>query len=73
MEEIAAAAGISRATLFRRCPNRQVLVSAVARAAAEAYVAATDGVRLGLLAARDVERLVTETVLSPVRRPNTQR
>nr|WP_275586366.1 TetR/AcrR family transcriptional regulator [Geodermatophilus normandii] len=46
MEEIAAAAGISRATLFRRYPNRQVLVSAVARAAAEAYVAATDAARL---------------------------
>ena len=46
MEEIAAAVGISRATLFRRYPNRQVLVSAVARAAAEAYVAATDAARL---------------------------
>ncbi|MGY1615414.1 TetR/AcrR family transcriptional regulator [Geodermatophilus sp. SYSU D00691] len=162
MDEIAAAAGVSRATLFRRYPNRQVLVSAVARAAAEAYVAATDvarleegppedalrrllaalaplgvrfglltsqpldglvekellalvrdsddqlralvrrgqedgvfrvdlsaewvvimvtwllvgaadGVRLGLLAAREVERLVTETVLSALRRPNAQR
>ena len=46
MEEIAAAVGISRATLFRRYPNRQVLVSAVARAAAEAYVDATDAARL---------------------------
>ncbi|MBB3082264.1 AcrR family transcriptional regulator [Geodermatophilus sabuli] len=46
MDEIAAAAGISRATLFRRYPNRQVLVSAVARAAAEAYVVATDAARL---------------------------
>jgi len=46
MDDIAAAAGISRATLFRRYPNRQALVSAVARAAAEAYVAATDGARL---------------------------
>jgi TetR/AcrR family transcriptional regulator, mexCD-oprJ operon repressor len=46
MEEIAAAVGISRATLFRRYPNRQVLVSAVARAAAEAYVTATDAARL---------------------------
>ncbi|MGY1741682.1 MULTISPECIES: TetR/AcrR family transcriptional regulator [unclassified Blastococcus] len=46
MEQIAAAVGISRATLFRRFPNRQVLVSAVARAAAEAYVEATDAARL---------------------------
>ena len=46
MEDIAAAAGISRATLFRRYPNRQVLVSAVARAAAEAYVTAIDAARL---------------------------
>jgi TetR/AcrR family transcriptional regulator, mexCD-oprJ operon repressor len=35
LHDIAAAAGISRATLFRRYPNRQALVSAVARAAAE--------------------------------------
>jgi AcrR family transcriptional regulator len=46
MDEIAVASGISRATLFRRYPSRQVLVSAVARAAAEAYVAATDAARL---------------------------
>jgi AcrR family transcriptional regulator len=46
MEDIAAAAGISRATLFRRYPNRQVLVAAVARAAAEAYVTAIDAARL---------------------------
>src|SRR3712207_9383665 len=46
MDDIAAAAGISRATLFRRYPNRQALVSAVARAAAEAYVTATDTARL---------------------------
>ncbi len=46
MDDIAAAAGISRATLFRRYPNRQALVSAVARAAAEAYVTATSTARL---------------------------
>ena len=46
MEDVAAAAGISRATLFRRYPNRQVLVAAVARAAAEAYVTAIDAARL---------------------------
>lgn len=46
MDDIAAAAGVSRATLFRRYPNRQVLVAAVARAAAEAFVTATDAARL---------------------------
>ena len=45
-EELAGAVGSSRATLFRRYRNRQVLVSGVWRGAAEAYVAATDAARL---------------------------
>jgi TetR/AcrR family transcriptional repressor of mexCD-oprJ operon len=45
MDDIAATVGISRATLFRRYPSRQALVTAVARAAAEAYVAATEAAR----------------------------
>ena len=45
MDEMAVAAGVSRATLFRRYPSRQALVDAAARAAAEAYVAALDVAR----------------------------
>ena len=45
MDDIAVALGISRATLFRRHPSRQALLTAVARAAAEAYVAAVDATR----------------------------
>ena len=36
-------------------------------------VGGADGVRLGQLAAREVERLVSETVLSALRRPHRQR
>ena len=95
MEEIAAAVGISRATLFRRYPNRQVLVSAVARAAAEAYVAATDaarleegppddalrrliaalaplGVRFGLLTSQPLNELVEKELLTLVRDSDEQ-
>ena len=95
MEEIAAAVGVSRATLFRRYPNRQVLVSAVARAAAEAYIAATDaarleegspdealhrliaalaplGVRFGLLTSQPLEALVEKELLALVRDSDEQ-
>ena len=95
MEEMAAAAGISRATLFRRYPNRQLLVSAVARAAAQAYVAATDaarleegppdealrrllaalaplGVRFGLLTSQPLDDLVEKELLTLVRESDEQ-
>lgn len=42
MAAIADTAGISRATLFRRFPSRDELVSALSRAAAEAYEAAVE-------------------------------
>ena len=42
MEEIAAAAGISRATLFRRFPSRAALVSALSERALSAYVDAVE-------------------------------
>ncbi|MGY1751959.1 TetR/AcrR family transcriptional regulator [Blastococcus sp. SYSU D01042] len=45
MEEIAAAAGISRATLFRRFPSRAALVSALSERALTAYVDAVDRAR----------------------------
>jgi AcrR family transcriptional regulator len=41
MDDVARAAGISRATLFRRYPSRSALVGALCRQAAEAFVAAT--------------------------------
>lgn len=42
MEEVAAAAGISRATLFRRFPSRAALVSALSERALAAYVDAVE-------------------------------
>ncbi|MGY1698451.1 TetR/AcrR family transcriptional regulator [Geodermatophilus sp. SYSU D00766] len=42
MEEIAAAAGVSRATLFRRHPSRAALVADLSRRAVEAYARAVD-------------------------------
>ncbi len=41
MDDVARAAGVSRATLFRRFPSRTVLVTTVCRRAVEAFVAAT--------------------------------
>ena len=84
MDDIAAAAGISRATLFRRYPNRQALVSAVARAAAEAYAARLEegppdvalrrligalaplGARFGLLTSQPLDELVEQELLALV-------
>lgn len=43
MQELAAAAGISRATLFRRFPSRAALVAELCAAAAEAFVRGVDG------------------------------
>ena len=45
MAEVAAAAGISRATLFRRYPSRAVLVAELGRRAVEAYTAAVEAAR----------------------------
>ncbi|GAB3598906.1 hypothetical protein GCM10027586_01260 [Kineococcus gypseus] len=42
MQELAAAAGVSRATLFRRFPSRAALVAQLCRAAAEAFVRAVE-------------------------------
>jgi len=42
MQELAEAAGISRATLFRRFPSRAALVAELCEAAAQAYVRAVD-------------------------------
>jgi TetR/AcrR family transcriptional regulator, mexCD-oprJ operon repressor len=42
MQELAEAAGISRATLFRRFPSRAALVAELCEAAARAYVRAVD-------------------------------
>lgn len=42
MRELAEAAGISRATLFRRFPSRAALVAELCEAAAQAYVRAVD-------------------------------
>ena len=42
MEDVARAAGISRATLFRRFPSRAALITAVCREAVEAFVTATE-------------------------------
>ncbi|NAZ87534.1 TetR/AcrR family transcriptional regulator [Kineococcus indalonis] len=42
MQELAAAAGVSRATLFRRFPSRAALVAELCGAAARAYVRAVD-------------------------------
>ncbi|WP_432542557.1 TetR/AcrR family transcriptional regulator [Kineococcus sp. SYSU DK002] len=42
MQELAAAAGVSRATLFRRFPSRAALVAELCRAAAEAFVRAVE-------------------------------
>lgn len=43
MEQLAQAAGISRATLFRRFASRASLITELCRAAAQAYVRAIDG------------------------------
>ena len=45
MEDLAAAAGISRATLFRRFPSRAALVSALSERAVSAYIDAVDRAR----------------------------
>ncbi|HEY6748929.1 MAG TPA: TetR/AcrR family transcriptional regulator [Mycobacteriales bacterium] len=42
MQELAQAAGISRATLFRRFPSRAALIAELCQAAAQAYVRAVD-------------------------------
>src|SRR3712207_4854439 len=42
MDDVAAAAGISRATLFRRFPSRAALVSALSERALSAYVEAVE-------------------------------
>lgn len=42
MDDVARAAGVSRATLFRRFPSRSALVGALCRQAVEAFVAATE-------------------------------
>ncbi len=44
MDDVARAAGVSRATLFRRFPSRSALVGALCRQAVEAFVAATEPV-----------------------------
>jgi AcrR family transcriptional regulator len=41
MDDVARAAGVSRATLFRRYPSRSALISALCRQAVTAFVAAT--------------------------------
>ncbi|MCV2488806.1 TetR/AcrR family transcriptional regulator [Geodermatophilus sp. YIM 151500] len=46
MAEVAAAAGVSRATLFRRYPSRSALVIELSRRAVEAYTAAVEEARL---------------------------
>ena len=45
MTEVAAAAGVSRATLFRRFPSRSVLVEELSRRAVHAYTAAVAAAR----------------------------
>jgi TetR/AcrR family transcriptional regulator, mexCD-oprJ operon repressor len=45
MADVADAAGVSRATLFRRFPSRAVLVEGLARRAVQAYTAAVDAAR----------------------------
>jgi TetR/AcrR family transcriptional repressor of mexCD-oprJ operon len=42
MQDLAQAAGVSRATLFRRFPSRAALVAQLCRAAVQAYVRAVD-------------------------------
>ena len=42
MEDLARAAGVSRATLFRRFPSRATLVAQLCHAAVQAYVRAVD-------------------------------
>src|SRR3712207_9514899 len=42
MTEVAAAAGVSRATLFRRFPSRPALVEELSRRAVHAYTPAVD-------------------------------
>ena len=50
MDDVARAAGVSRATLFRRFPSRTVLVTTVCRRAVEAFVAATGPAAAGEVA-----------------------
>jgi AcrR family transcriptional regulator len=45
MAEVAAEAGISRATLFRRFPSRAALVEELGKRAVQAYTAAVDAAR----------------------------
>lgn len=45
MAEVADAAGVSRATLFRRFPSRAALVEELGRRAVQAYAAAVDAAR----------------------------
>ena|SRR5688572_7589305 len=45
MGEVAGAAGVSRATLFRRFPSRAALVEELSRRAVQAYSAAVDAAR----------------------------
>ena len=45
MAEVAGAAGVSRATLFRRFPSRAALVEELSRRAVQAYTAAVDAAR----------------------------
>jgi AcrR family transcriptional regulator len=45
MADVAVAAGVSRATLFRRFPSRGALVEELSRRAVQAYAAAVDGAR----------------------------
>ncbi|WP_111765655.1 TetR/AcrR family transcriptional regulator [Nakamurella deserti] len=46
MQDLAAAAGVSRATLFRRFPSRAALVAELCRAAAQGFVRAVDDAAL---------------------------
>jgi AcrR family transcriptional regulator len=63
LEDIARAAGISRATLFRRFPNREALVFALAAREARAAIAAVDE---QVAAIDDPEELLTATTLGGI-------
>ena len=61
MAEVAAAAGISRATLFRRFPSRAALVEELGRRAVRAYTSAVEAARPeGGGAAQALRRLLGE-------------
>ncbi len=68
MEELAAVAGVSRATLFRRFPSRAALVSALSERAVSAYVEAVERARPEQGPAPDaLRRVLAELVeLAPV-------